>query len=57
MNPNDGIIFAVNVQNPSDYGVVKFNSKMQKEKIVEKPRSLFHHMLFLDYIFLTMLSK
>ena len=37
MNPNDGIIFAVNVQNPSDYGVVKFNSKMQAEKIVEKP--------------------
>ena len=37
MNPNDGIIFAVKVQNPSDYGVVKFNSKMQAETIIEKP--------------------
>jgi len=37
MQPKDGIIFAVRVQNPSDYGVVKFNSNMQAEKIVEKP--------------------
>tara|TARA_Y100000768_G_scaffold136753_1_gene101793 strand:- start:256 stop:1116 length:861 start_codon:yes stop_codon:yes gene_type:complete len=36
--PKDGIIFAVKVKNPSEYGVVKFDKNMKAEKIVEKPK-------------------
>ena len=38
LEPKDGIIFAVKVNNPSDYGVVKFDKNMKAEKIVEKPK-------------------
>lgn len=38
MEPKDGIIFAVKVQNPSEYGVVEFDKKMNAKKIVEKPK-------------------
>tara|TARA_Y100000590_G_C15731053_1_gene1017040 strand:+ start:1017 stop:1877 length:861 start_codon:yes stop_codon:yes gene_type:complete len=38
MEPKDGIIFAIKVENPSDYGVVKFDKNMKAEKIVEKPK-------------------
>jgi glucose-1-phosphate thymidylyltransferase len=38
MQPKDGIIFAIKVQNPSEYGVVKFDKNMKAEKIVEKPK-------------------
>ena len=36
--PKDAIIFAVKVQNPSEYGVVKFDKNMKAERIVEKPK-------------------
>tara|TARA_B100001250_G_C19812522_1_gene796441 strand:+ start:2800 stop:3660 length:861 start_codon:yes stop_codon:yes gene_type:complete len=39
MEPKDGIIFAIKVQNPSEYGVVKFDKNMKAEKIVEKPEN------------------
>ena len=38
MEPKDGIIFAVKVQNPSEYGVVEFDKNMNAKKIVEKPK-------------------
>ena len=38
INPNDGIIFAIHVQNPQEYGVVKFDKNMKAEQIVEKPK-------------------
>tara|TARA_Y100000389_G_scaffold24076_1_gene20795 strand:+ start:494 stop:1354 length:861 start_codon:yes stop_codon:yes gene_type:complete len=37
MEPKDGIIFAVKVKNPSEYGVVKFDKNMNAKQIVEKP--------------------
>ena len=36
----NGIIFAIKVQNPSEYGVVKFDKNMKAEKIVEKPENI-----------------
>jgi glucose-1-phosphate thymidylyltransferase len=39
--PKDGIIFAVKVKNPSEYGVVKFDKNMKAEKIIEKPKDFF----------------
>ena len=38
MEPKDGIIFAIKVQNPSEYGVVEFDKNMNAKKIVEKPK-------------------
>jgi len=33
-----GVIFAYNVANPKDYGVVEFNAKKKPQRIVEKPK-------------------
>ena len=38
-NPSDGIIFAIKVNNPSDYGVVDFDKDMKAKKIIEKPQN------------------
>ncbi len=38
-NPSDGIIFAIKVNNPSDYGVVDFDKDMKAKKIIEKPKN------------------
>ena len=37
--PSDGIIFAIKVNNPSDYGVVDFDKDMKAKKIIEKPQN------------------
>lgn len=38
-NPSDGIIFAIKVNNPSDYGVVDFDKDTKAKKIIEKPQN------------------
>ena len=38
LNPNDAIIFAIQVKNPEKYGVVQFDKNMKAKQIVEKPK-------------------
>jgi len=34
-----GIVFAYNVANPQDYGVIEFNTKKKPKRVVEKPKA------------------